>query len=758
MYNRRIKVLVFCGAVLPAVFLFRLVGMQLFSDSFYTERIDELKAQQRRCRHLRVVRGEILDRNGEVLAVDRPRFELAVSYELSSVLDERQGRAEMLDAARVGDGGEAAAELRRQLASRRADLDVLIGKIAEFGQSREETLRRLADINERIWQLRTFIAWVRSGPSAEILDKYNRNVNSIPLSEAVSDFEHRYDAGQRLRLTTKVTDIFEMTKAKPILELKGDDDVFAAQVEFLNTEGVEIIVTAKRVYPYGSAAAATIGWVGPPQQRDMEVFAGDELAEYLAGELCGREDGVEYVCEPLLRGRRGRLVYDIDARLVNSTERQFGKDVRLSLDIELQERIESYLSDCGFNPNCRAGMAAVVIDVGSGDILSLVSLPEFDLNRVRTDYGRLVSEACEPLRNRALNQQYPPGSVIKPLILVAALQSGEITADEVISCQAKKAPPGWPSCWLWKRYNWLGHDQLWANNARNALKGSCNIYFSRLADRIEPLVLQNWLWRFGYGHKTSLVARDLATEDTEDTEKSIINLRDFRQAQGQISNLPATETITSFEQLGELSEGERRWFGIGQGNCRATPLQVANAFAALARGGVYKPARLIVGVGDGNDGSLAARDLATETSEKSIINNQQSIINLQGLPQVRRRAIDLGLKEKTLTVVYDGMQAVVNEAGGTANKEFAFALNGFADEGVKVYGKTGSTEKPSNAWFAGFAKDTAGRGIALAVIVEQGRHGSSDAAPPARDIISFCIERGYIGRKAAINRKQSSAN
>ncbi len=724
MYNRRIKVLMFCGAALLAVFLFRLVGMQLFNDSFYTERIDELKAQQRRSRQLRTVRGEILDRNGEVLAIDRPRFELAISYELSSILDERQSRAEMLDAARASDGGASTAEPLRGLESRRADLDVIIDKIAEFGQSRQKTLRRLADINERIWQLRTFIAWVRSGPSAEILDKYNQNLNSIPLSEAVADFEHRCDAGQRLRLTTKVTDIFEMAKAKPILELKGDDDVFAAQVEFLNTEGVEIIVTAKRVYPYGSTAAATIGWVGPPQQWDRELFAGDRLAEYLAGELCGREDGVEYVCEPLLRGRRGRLVYDIDARLVNSTERQFGKDVRLSLDIELQERIESYLSDCGFNPNCRSGMAAVVIDVGSGDILSLVSLPSFDLNRVRTDYDRLAGDPCEPLRNRALNRQYPPGSVIKPLILVAALQSGKITADEVISCPAKKAPPGWPSCWLYKRYNWLGHDELWANNARNALKGSCNIYFSRLADRIEPLVLQNWLWRFGYGHKLSLVARGPSLESRATGHES----RDFRQAQGQISNVPAKETITSFEQLGWLSESERRWFGIGQGNCRATPLQVANAMAAIARGGVYKPTRLIVGVG--NDAAV---------------------------PQDTAGVIDLGLSEQTLAVVYDGMQAVVNEPGGTANKEFAFARSAFADEGVKVYGKTGSTEKPSNAWFAGFAKDTAGRGIALAVIVEHGRHGSSDAAPLARDIISFCIEHGYIGRpKTADYRPQTT--
>jgi cell division protein FtsI/penicillin-binding protein 2 len=90
------------------------------------------------------------------------------------------------------------------------------------------------------------------------------------------------------------------------------------------------------------------------------------------------------------------------------------------------------------------------------------------------------------------------------------------------------------------------------------------------------------------------------------------------------------------------------------------------------------------------------------------------------------------------------MSAVVNEQGGTAYREFAHS--GFAGQGVTVYGKTGSTEKPDHAWFAGFAKDGAGRRLAIAVIVEGGQHGSADAAPLSRDIIQFCIDAGYIGK------------
>jgi cell division protein FtsI/penicillin-binding protein 2 len=89
------------------------------------------------------------------------------------------------------------------------------------------------------------------------------------------------------------------------------------------------------------------------------------------------------------------------------------------------------------------------------------------------------------------------------------------------------------------------------------------------------------------------------------------------------------------------------------------------------------------------------------------------------------------------------MYAVVNEDGGTAYD--AFVHVGFAGQGIKVYGKTGSTEGTENAWFAGFVEDTAGRSIAIALVVEGGKHGATDAAPPVRDIIKFCIEAGYIG-------------
>jgi len=717
MYDKRIKIFIVASVVLLLVCVLRLVQMQLLPNSSVHDEIAELKRQRGLSRQLKTVRGRILDRKGKVLAGDQPQFQLCINYRLSRFL------GEPLDLAQGGTGSKK----QKELQARSEDLEQVIDKCNQFGLISERVEAQIKEINKRIWNLRTFVAWIRNGADEGILEKYGHKIGSIPLSEAIADFEKKFpDKQQQLLLISKVDDIAEMDKDWPLLELKTDDDVFTAQLEFADIDGVEILPKGQRSYPYATVAAQTIGWVGPAtQQQDKELFADDRFASYLEGEVCGREDGVEYVCETILRGRRGELIYDIDQQLVSRTETEFGKDARLTVDIELQKQIEDYLADSRHNPNWRAPAAAVVIEVATGDILALVSIPVFDLNQVRSNYTALAGDPNEPLRNRAINKQYPPGSVIKPLILIAALESGKITPDEIISCPAQKAPTGWPSCWIFNRYSWLGHDTEGLNNAHNATKGSCNVYFSRLADRIEPQVLQQWLFNFGYGRQIPLVP-DIYTSNDEYRASSIEH-RELRQVQGQISNVPPRTDVRQFNQLPRLDEGERRWFGIGQGNLRVTPLQVANAMAAIARSGLYKPPQLFFAPDVTSDERRATSD-----------------------------DIDLGISPQTLSVIYDGMSAVVNEVGGTAYKEFAHS--GFAEQDVKVCGKTGSTEKPDNAWFAGFAADGMNRKIAIAVLVEGGQRGSTDAAPLARDVIQFCIDAGYIGKRSPTTGQDQPAS
>jgi penicillin-binding protein 2 len=180
--------------------------------------------------------------------------------------------------------------------------------------------------------------------------------------------------------------------------------------------------------------------------------------------------------------------------------------------------------------------------------------------------------------------------------------------------------------------------------------------------------------------------------------------------------VPSRVDIQSLDQIPPLLPYEKPMFGIGQGSFRVTPLQVAGAFAALARGGKYAPPRLFL---DPN---------APRPPEP----------------------VDLHISAATLQVVRDGMYAVVNERNGTAHE--AFMDSGLPRQGVKVYGKTGSTQGPENAWFAGFVEDRQGPALAVAVVIEGGQHGGSDAGPVARHIIGLCVEAGYAGNQSPPGR------
>lgn len=678
MFEKRIKIFI---AILGSIFLIcilRLAQMQTGDSAAVEQQIEQLKLQRGSRRQLKTVRGRILDRSGNILAADEPLFQLCIHYDLAVFADTRF---------------DVFAD-EKTLREKREILDRVIHTCAQFADTDPAAIQEKIDrINDMIYNRRLFSAWRRRCRESAVLDQYE-SVISIPLSVAKADFEqHVADAAKRLALIEQI-DLAEMNRYWPLVEFANEDQIFIAEKEFMGTDGVSILPRNKRVYPYGAVASQTIGWVGPATQpQDIALFKDDPYARYLEKELCGREDGVEYVCESMLRGRRGEHVFDIDDKLVSVKGTEFGEDVTLTIDVELQQRIEQYLQDPGYNPDFfDAPISVVLIDAVSCDILALVSLPDYDLNRVRYDYSELVQDPCRPLVNRTVNRLYPPGSVVKPLVLITGLEENKIDPNDVIECPARSAPEDWPNCWIWNQFK-VGHSSSWANNARNAIKGSCNIYFSRLAYRIRPPIFQQWLKSFGYGQIWLEPPRTVVEEGID---------RNFRQAKG---------VIRSANEKGTIEQWELRLFGIGQGNMRVNPLQVANAMAALARNGLLCPPKLFV--------------------EKQKDDSYDSVY--------------LNLSARTLKTVRDGMHAVVSEPGGTAYKG-AFEYSALGDHGVMVFGKTGSTQNPANAWFGGWAEDSQGRSIAIALVVEGGLHGSSDAAPFARDILQFCVDAGYLGR------------
>ena len=223
--------------------------------------------------------------------------------------------------------------------------------------------------------------------------------------------------------------------------------------------------------------------------------------------------------------------------------------------------------------------------------------------------------------------------------------------------------------------------------------------------------MQKWLYNFGFGRKA--IAKHEFAKVLLDMDREDMTIGSLRESAGQISSRMQFDKIESLDDIDQLGDGERRWFGIGQGNLRTTVLQVANAMASIARGGVYKKPKLFI------------HENSKDDPEETV-----------------------GVRPETVLLVRDGMRAVINEIGGTAYKAFKDG-NDLDKRDVTVYGKTGSTQTPASAWFSGFAEDTSQRCVAIAIVVESGVSGANDAAPLGRRIIEMCNEMGYVGKNIA---------
>ena len=398
MYQRRLKLFVgLCVGVLM-IALSRLAYLQLVGVDEARRRTDELRILPPE--RLATVRGKIIDRNGRILALDRPAFSLHISYELTRYADMRWQEGHILrQINEATPRHEVEARMHRVWIEHQQMLRGAIELAAQLGEvPRDEIETRIEEINNRIWELTRYIWWRRRNPSLPMAE-YRRQRDSISPAQIVR------------------MDLREMRDFFPLIELSTDEALLNAQIELVHMEGLAIRPEAKRSYPYGSAACQFIGWVGPGQDSELQLFEDDEYQRYLEGEVLGK-DGLEKAFEPLLRGRRGRVVYDKDGNELSRIDPQYGEDVHLTLDIELQQQIESLLLNPKTNPNAAVPCVAVVLDGATNDILAAVSTPVFDLNTVRRDYMHLINDPNHPMTHKAVERNYPPGSTAKPLVLL----------------------------------------------------------------------------------------------------------------------------------------------------------------------------------------------------------------------------------------------------------------------------------------------------------------------------------------------------
>ncbi len=313
----------------------------------------------------------------------------------------------------------------------------------------------------------------------------------------------------------------------------------------------EIDVGHLRLYRHGPLTAHVLGYLGEVTADDLRQAG----SPYRSGDLVGKK-GIEQTFDRELRGTNGERVVVVDSRGRSREEfggraAQAGEDVRLTLDLALQERAARYFE-------ARVG-AAVALDPRSGEIRLLVSAPSYNPNLFarrldRSEWQQLLESPHDPLQNRALQNTYSPGSIFKIVVAVAGLSEGFTEEKDAVYCSGgARIYNRRFRCWRRQGHGWV--------NLREAIKKSCDVYFYYLGQKLGIDRLAEYARRFGLGQPTGV---DIAGEKpglVPDLEWSL-------QARG--TTWYPGETIS---------------VAIGQGPLLVTPLQIASVLATTANGG-----------------------------------------------------------------------------------------------------------------------------------------------------------------------------
>ena len=463
--------------------------------------------------------------------------------------------------------------------------------------------------------------------------------------------------------------------------------------------GVDLATRVARLYPYGSLGVHALGYVGSISEDDLKRI---DTNDYFGTASIGKT-GLEQSYEGELHGSGGfrEVLVNAEGRSVKplgdgvadlrTRKPQAGNDLELTLDVDLQRVAEEALGE-------QRG-AVVALDPWNGDVLVFASTPTFDPNKFARgistdDYRALTEDIDQPLFNRALRGTYPPGSTIKPLMALAGLEYSAIAPSDKIFCPGYFTLPNSRHRYRdWKRE---GHGSV---DMRDAVSTSCDVYFYTLARTLGIQRIHDSMARIGFGKPTGI---DIDGERSGIMPSPEWKKGAFRQREMQV-----------------WFPGETVIVGIGQGYWTATPLQLAHATALLAtRGKHFKP-RLVRAVRDPVTGERRERQP-------------------EPLPEV---VLD---DPANWEIIVDAMVAVTTGARGTAVRAARGASYTIAGKtGTAQVFTVGQNEKydektvaerlRDHALFVAFAPAKDPR-IAIAVLVENGGHGSSVAAPIARKV------------------------
>ena len=447
--------------------------------------------------------------------------------------------------------------------------------------------------------------------------------------------------------------------------------------------GIYIDSSWIRTYPYGSLFAHVVGYVG--EATEKQVASGKRYS----GELVGKT-GLELEYDDELRGTGGWEEWEVDARghrirMLNRSLPERGRDLITTLLLPLQKRCaELFKGKTG---------AVVALDPNTGEVLAMYSSPSYDPNLFPRGipyrkWLRILKNPEHPLTNRAIAGLYPPGSTFKLVVATAGLTEGKITTKSKVFCPGgMKFGNRFYRCWKRAGHGWV--------DVHKAIVESCDTFFYDLGLKLGNDFISKYAFMFGLGKRTGV---DLPGE-----KGGVVPTRRWKR---RVLHQP-------------WYPGETLSYAIGQGYLLVTPLQLAVMASAFANGGyVVKPH-----------------------------------LNRYARPPKKR----LPVPRWVIRTVRRAMLGVVEEKKGTAHWTARI-------KGVKVAGKTGTAQVVSSkveekykkgkkitvkrymehAWFVAFAPFERPV-IAVAVVVEHGGHGSSAAAPIAREVIKEYLKyRGLL--------------
>jgi len=521
----------------------------------------------------------------------------------------------------------------------------------------------------------------------------------------------------------------KLKKRKPWQPIIISDNLTWSEFSKINlflheVQGIKPVVAVARKYSSDGSSAHFIGYVSEASIKDLENS--EFLRKIHVPGLKTGKNGLEKSLNQEIMGEPGFQRFEVNAygKRINELESVkgvSGKNYKTTIDQEIQKFGSELLKD--------KSASICVMDIYTGDIVAMVSSPTFDPNKFvygisKDDWQSLLADKKKPLMNKSISGLYPPGSTIKPIVALSALENDVANPKLIVQCKGEIELYGQKyHCWKEKGHGFM--------NMRSAIKQSCDVYFYEIARRLGVDRLSVTSKKFGLGDK-------------------VLNL--FQEEKSGI--VPNTKWKINNIGRGWVL-GETLIAGIGQGYFQSTPMQLCLMMAQLANGGYKIKPRII-------DDRYAVQEIVNSWRQEFM---NRKLLTQFNTEEDLNNILDSGLEKlfrnpENIKFVLDALYGATNEPMGTSYRSRLTKENLYA-------GKTGTSqirtiteeerelklknedlpyEKRDHALFIAFAPYKLPR-YSISVIVEHGGSGSSGAAPIAKKMIKKIMERHKLRQK-----------